>query len=162
MGGRDPDEGAVRVQVLGSTRLGREDLAGHRRSPPRAARARFPWNGPTGFASHRSRMARYAPSSSNRSTKSRSADRMGYFSDGLLGRKSRNFEDGQLVAPFQDYPLWGGRRRGSPSERRPAGPEAEVWLQRSPEVTHPCSPEGTQRRSWNQRLLQQAGGGCSV
>jgi transposase len=35
-------------------------------------------------------------------------------------------------------------------------------LQRSPEVTHPCSPEGTQRRSWNQRLVQQACGDCSV
>jgi hypothetical protein len=65
-------------------------LAGRRRSPPRAARARFPWNAPSGFASHRSRMARYAPSSSDRSTKSRSADRMGYFSDGLPGlRRAR-------------------------------------------------------------------------
>jgi hypothetical protein len=64
-------------------------LAGRRRSPPRAARARFPWNAPSGFASHRSRMARYAPSSSDRSTKSRSADRMGYFSDGLLALASK-------------------------------------------------------------------------
>jgi hypothetical protein len=66
-------------------------LAGHRRSPPRAARARFPWNAPTGFASHRSRMARYAPSSSDRSTKSRSADRRGYFSDGLQERSDEGW-----------------------------------------------------------------------
>jgi signal transduction histidine kinase len=71
--------------VLGVLGLLVDALAGHRSSPPRAARARSPWNSPTGFASHRSRMARYAPSSSDRSTESRSADRMGYFSDGLPG-----------------------------------------------------------------------------
>jgi DNA-binding MarR family transcriptional regulator len=81
--------------------------------------------------------------------------------DALVAAATQAGDPAQRDAPDRRDPH---RVALPPPQRGPGPPEGPPppHLQRSPEVTHPCSPEGTQRRSWNQRLVQQACGDCSV